>query len=72
MNPKFGILGMLSFGELSLGSKNPMEKSVLYTHHPSLVVGSRVPVHFGHNVKSLENDNSYFDANLKIDQSIIF
>jgi hypothetical protein len=23
-------------------------------------------------VKSLENDNSYFDANLKIDQSIIF
>jgi len=67
MNPKFGVLGMFS-----LRSKNPMEKSVLCTHHPSLVVSSRVPVHFGPDVKSLENDNSYFDANLKIDQSIIF
>jgi hypothetical protein len=54
MNPKFRILGMLSYGEFSLGSKNPMEKSVLFTHHPAIVVGSRVPVQFGRDVKSLE------------------
>jgi len=54
MNPKFRILGLLSYGEFSLGSKNPMEKSVLFTHHPAIVVGSRVPVQFGRDVKSLE------------------
>jgi hypothetical protein len=45
---------MLGYGEFSLGSKNPMEKSVLYTHHPSIVAGSRVPVNFDNDVKSLE------------------
>jgi hypothetical protein len=54
MNPKFGILGMLGYGEFSLGSKNPTEISVLYTHHPSIVAGSRVPVNFDNDVKSLE------------------
>jgi ribosomal protein L30E len=54
MNPKFGILGMLSYGEFSLGSKNPTEKSVLYIHHPSIVVSSTVPVDIGHDVKLFE------------------
>ncbi len=51
MNPKFGILGMLSYGEFSLGSKNPTEKSVLYIHHPSIAVSSTVLVDIGYDVK---------------------
>ncbi len=45
---------MLGYGEFSLGSKNPTEISVLYTHHPSSVVGSTVPVDIGHDVKLFE------------------